>query len=56
MVHWPVAFPPGNDLFPRVPNEQDVTLIDTETSLVDTWKAMIKLLNTGKVREIRTPS
>ncbi|KIM63911.1 hypothetical protein SCLCIDRAFT_673144 [Scleroderma citrinum Foug A] len=52
LVHWPVAFPPGNDLFPRVPNEQDVTLIDTETSLVDTWKAMIKLLNTGKVKSI----
>ncbi|KAL4071342.1 NADP-dependent oxidoreductase domain-containing protein [Scleroderma yunnanense] len=52
LVHWPVAFPPGKNLFPRVPNKQDEALIDTQTSLVDTWRAMIQLLNTGKVKNI----
>ncbi|KAF8835720.1 Aldo/keto reductase, partial [Paxillus ammoniavirescens] len=47
LVHWPAAFVPGNGLFP-LKSDGEVQL-DTETSLVDTWKAMIKLLDTGKV-------
>ena len=50
--HWPVSFPPEGDvtknLFPKA-NDDEVKL-DLETSLVDTWKAMIKLLDTGKVK------
>ena len=53
VIHWPVAFPAGKDLFPKTANKQDA-VFDTETSLVDTWKAMIKLLDTGKVRKIRS--
>ncbi|KAI6168647.1 NADP-dependent oxidoreductase domain-containing protein [Pisolithus thermaeus] len=49
LVHWPVAFEPGNGLFPT---RGDMACLDLETSLVDTWNAMIKLLGTGKVRDI----
>ncbi|KIJ15611.1 hypothetical protein PAXINDRAFT_169060 [Paxillus involutus ATCC 200175] len=50
LVHWPAAFVPGNGLFP-LRSDGEVHL-DTKTSLVDTWKAMIKLLDTGKVKAI----
>lgn len=50
---WPVSFPaegdPNQNLFPK---EGDQVKIDTATSLVDTWKAMIKLLDTGKTKAI----
>ncbi|KAI6112002.1 NADP-dependent oxidoreductase domain-containing protein [Pisolithus croceorrhizus] len=49
LVHWPVAFEPGNGLFPT---RGDMARLDMETSLVDTWNAMIKLLSTGKVKDI----
>jgi len=52
LVHWPVAFPPGKGFFPPHPERQGWVDIDTEVSLVDTWKAMIKLLDTGKVKAI----
>ena len=52
MVHWPVAFPPGRGFFPSHPSLEGEVEIDTATSLVDTWKAMIKLLDTGKVKAI----
>ena len=44
--------PSGGDFEPLDPNKPDWCLLDTETSLVDTWKAMIKLLDTGKVKAI----
>ncbi|PFH52195.1 hypothetical protein AMATHDRAFT_57557 [Amanita thiersii Skay4041] len=50
LIHWPVAFTPGNGLWPKDPVTQRVSL-DTETSLVETWKAMIKLPK-SKVRAI----
>ncbi|GAA6016423.1 hypothetical protein JCM10207_003856 [Rhodosporidiobolus poonsookiae] len=53
LIHWPVAFPAEGDqnqnLFPK---DGDEVKIDTKTTLVDTWKAMIKLLDTGKVKSI----
>ena len=52
MVHWPVAFPPGGALEPEDPEKPGWVKLDLETSLVDTWKAMIALLNTGKVKAI----
>ncbi|EJF60692.1 Aldo/keto reductase [Dichomitus squalens] len=52
LVHWPVAFPYGGALEPLDPNKPDWVVLDLETSLVDTWKAMIKLLDTGKVKAI----
>lgn len=50
LIHWPVAFVPGKGLFPPSPQEGWVEL-DTQTSLTDTWKAMIKL-DKKKVRAI----
>ncbi|KAJ8489045.1 hypothetical protein ONZ51_g3154 [Trametes cubensis] len=53
LVHWPVAFPPGLQGFePEDPNRPGWVVLDTEVTLVDTWKAMIALLNTGKVKAI----
>ncbi|GAA6002595.1 uncharacterized protein JCM10292_007750 [Rhodotorula paludigena] len=54
LIHWPVAFPaegnPHQNLFPKA-NDKEVK-IDTTISLVDTWKAMIKLLDTKKTKAI----
>ncbi|EMD32972.1 hypothetical protein CERSUDRAFT_118401 [Gelatoporia subvermispora B] len=52
LVHWPVAFPPGKGLFPPHPERKDWLDLDLEVSLVDTWKAVIDLLKTGKVKAI----
>jgi diketogulonate reductase-like aldo/keto reductase len=43
VIHWPVAFPPGNELNPINKSIPDEIELDTKTSLVDTWKAMIAL-------------
>jgi len=51
LIHWPVAFQPGNNMFPRDPQRPDECIFDLETSLVDTWKAMIELPK-SKVRAI----
>ena len=52
VIHWPAAFVPGGGLFPPDPKKEGWVALDTETTLLDTWKAMIKLLDTGKVRNI----
>jgi L-glyceraldehyde reductase len=58
LIHWPVAFPPVGDvtsnLFPKADaiNGVDQVALDLDVSLVDTWKAMIKLLDTNKVKSI----
>ncbi|KAF7296704.1 Aldo-ket-red domain-containing protein [Mycena chlorophos] len=52
LIHWPVAFPPGNGLFPPAPiDPESQVAIDTSTSLVDTWNAMIALPK-SKVKNI----
>ncbi|KZS87108.1 Aldo/keto reductase [Sistotremastrum niveocremeum HHB9708] len=50
LIHWPVAFQPGKGLFPK--SEDGAILLDLETSLVTTWKALINLQKTGKVKHI----
>jgi len=52
LIHWPAAFPAGNGLVPDHPTKKGETHLDLDTSLVDTWKAMIALSNTGKVKHI----
>jgi L-glyceraldehyde reductase len=52
VIHWPVAFAPGGGLFPPDTKRSGWVELDLETSLVDTWKAMIKLLDTGKVKNV----
>ena len=43
---------PGKGLFP-VNESKDEIELDTKTSLVDTWKAVIELQKTGKVPYMR---
>jgi L-glyceraldehyde reductase len=43
VIHWPVAFTPAKELYPPHPTKEGQVSLDTETSLVDTWKAMIAL-------------
>lgn len=48
--HFPIAFRRGEELFPV---EEDTGLMAMgDTHYLDTWKAMEKLLKTGKVKAI----
>lgn len=49
MMHYPCTFARGEDRFPRDSNGR---MIHGETTFVDTWKAMEKLVKTGKVKAI----
>jgi alcohol dehydrogenase (NADP+) len=49
MMHYPCVFARGTERFPR---EADGKMILGQTTYVDTWKAMEKLLSTGKVKAI----
>lgn len=49
MMHYPCTFARGPERFPR---DADGRMIRGETTYVDTWKAMEKLIQTGKVRAI----
>ncbi|KAF7586001.1 hypothetical protein BBP40_009724 [Aspergillus hancockii] len=54
LVHWPVAFKTGSELFPLVEDssvEGGDVVIDDSISIVDTWKAMTKLPN-SKARAV----
>jgi len=48
LMHWPSAFKPGDELMPKVDGKMQVADID----YVDTYKAMEKLLKTGKTKAI----
>jgi alcohol dehydrogenase (NADP+) len=49
MMHYPCVFERGTERFPR---DADGKMILGQTTYVDTWKAMEKLLSTGKVKAI----
>ncbi|KAI9729552.1 MAG: hypothetical protein M1834_006748 [Cirrosporium novae-zelandiae] len=49
LMHYPCTFKRGVDRFPRDANGK---MIMGETTYVDTWKAMEKLLKTGKTKAI----
>lgn len=49
LMHWPLAFERGDELFPR-DSEGNVKKIDID--YVETYKAMEKLLQTGKTKAI----
>ncbi|KAJ7125394.1 Aldo/keto reductase [Mycena epipterygia] len=51
LIHWPVAFVPGQGIYPPHPTKPGQVALDTETSLVETWKAMIALPK-SKVKNI----
>lgn len=42
LIHWPVAFAPGNGLFPKNA-EGTETLLNKNVSIVQTWKAVTEL-------------
>jgi len=50
LIHWPVAFPPGRGVFPK--DAEGKVEIDTGVTLLETWRAMIELPATGKVRAV----
>ncbi|TGO24253.1 hypothetical protein BPAE_0108g00460 [Botrytis paeoniae] len=48
LMHWPSAFKPGDELMPMV----DGKMQTADISYIDTYKAMEKLLATGKTKAI----
>jgi alcohol dehydrogenase (NADP+) len=50
LMHTPYAFLPGDDQDPR--DENDNVIYDQETTLMDTWKAMEKLVDRGMCKAI----
>ncbi|KAJ5370316.1 oxidoreductase [Penicillium cataractarum] len=48
LIHWPVAWKRGDELFPK----KNGNMILEDIDIVDTYKAMEKLLDTGKVKAI----
>lgn len=56
LIHWPTGFAPAGDLtqnlFPRDPKDNDKVNLDTTITVIDTWRAMIALLKTGKTKSI----
>ena len=51
LIHWPVALDggPSGEL---VPQENGKIKLDLQTSLVETWKAVVDLKKTGKVKSV----
>ncbi|EPY50215.1 glucose 1-dehydrogenase [Schizosaccharomyces cryophilus OY26] len=49
LIHWPVAFKTGAEKFPK---DDKGNLIFENVTLEETWKAMEKLVESGKVRHI----
>lgn len=49
MMHYPCTFGRGSERFPR---DSEGRMIRGETTYTDTWKAMEKLVTTGKVKAI----
>lgn len=43
VIHWPVAFKPSKEMMPA---KDGFVELDLETSLLDTWNAMLKLPKT----------
>lgn len=48
-MHWPSAFKSGDNMFPK---DKDGKVETSSVSYVDTWKAMEKLIKTGKTKAI----
>lgn len=55
LIHWPVSFnssDPNTKLVPESASEKGFVDLDTKTTLVDTWKAVIELQKKGKAKSI----
>lgn len=49
LVHWPMGYKEGDELFPKDDKEQ---VLISEVDYVETWKAMEKLVEAGKIKSI----
>lgn len=49
LMHYPCTFKRGKDRFPR---DEQGKMVHGTTNFIDTWKAMEKLVGTGKVKAI----
>ena len=49
VIHWPVCFPKGPLITYDDPKNPKEILVCDDFTLVETWKAMIKIKETGKV-------
>ena len=56
MIHWPVTFAgsstPGQNFYPPDKSKEGSVALDTETSLSETWQALVDLKKAGKVKAI----
>jgi len=50
LIHTPFAFPPGDEQQPR--DEHDQPIYDSGVTLMETWRAMERLVDDGKCRSI----
>lgn len=50
LIHWPVAFDPSSGEL--LPKEDGKAKLDLKTTEVETWKAMVALKKTGKVKSV----
>jgi len=50
LIHTPFAFQSGDEQYPR--NEQGEPIYDAEVTLVETWRAMERLVDEGRCRSI----
>jgi alcohol dehydrogenase (NADP+) len=50
LIHTPFAFPPGDDQHPR--DAQNRPIYDSAVTLVETWRAMERLVDEGKCSSI----
>lgn len=41
LIHWPVAFKPGNELFPKTSDGSELTL-NRDVSISQTWKGAFR--------------
>ena len=49
LIHWPMAYKEGDDLFPK---DADDNFVMSKTDYIDTWKAMEGLVSKGLVKNI----